>query len=162
PGRHRVDVFSETLDMMRFPAAQIEGELTALFAKKYAAMHVDTVVAIGAASLDFSEKYRSRLWPDARIVFTGVPAELLRGREFAPTTTGIPLQHDLAGTVDLALSMRPATRRLIVISGSGDYDRRMARVARTALDAYSSRLTIEYWQEVPIDEFLRRLARLDS
>src|SRR5262249_8670347 len=117
---------------------------------------------IGAASLDFAEKYRSRLWHDARIVFTGVPAELLRGREFPPTTIGIPLQHDLAGTVDLALRMRPSTRRLIVLSGSGDYDRRMAGVARTALDAYSSRLTIEHWQELSIDEFLRRLARLDS
>jgi len=47
PGRHPVDSFAEALDMLRFPGPQIENELVALFAKKYAAMHVDAVVTFG-------------------------------------------------------------------------------------------------------------------
>jgi len=162
PGRHRVDVFSESLDSLRFPMAQLEDKLVALMAEKYAGMRVDAIVAIGTTSLDFAEKHRSRLWPDARILYTGVPVELLRDRQLAPATTGIPRRFDLAGTVELALRLRPETRRLIVIAGSGDFDRVMTRLARTQLEPLATRLTIEYWLDAPIDEYVRRIAKLGS
>src|SRR5262245_15521603 len=160
PGRHQVDTFFESLDSLRFPTAQLEGELVALLAKKYIPMRVDAVVAIGTASLDFVEKHHSRLWPDARILFTGVPVELLRDRRLAPMTTGIPRRFELAGTVELALGLRPSTRRLIVIAGSGDFDRVMTRLARIQLEPFAERLTIEYWLDATIDEYLRRIAQL--
>jgi signal transduction histidine kinase len=160
PGRHPVDIFSETLDMLRFPPAQFEAELLALMEKKYATMPVDAVVAIGAPSLAFAERYSARLWPQARIVFTGVAVEVLGKRRLGPNTTGFPRQDDLAGVADLALRLRPSTRRLVVISGSGEFDRMMALVARTQLEPHAKRLAIEYWQEAPMDEFLRRIAGL--
>jgi len=162
PGRHPVNMYYETLDQVRFPQAQIDGELVALMAKKYAAMRVDAVIAIGATSLDFAEKHRSHLWPDARIVYTGVPVELLQKRQLGPTTTGVTRRYELAGTVDLALGLRPTTRRLVVIAGSGDFDRIMADLARTQLERYTNRLTIEYLVETSIDDFHRRIAQLDS
>jgi signal transduction histidine kinase len=160
PGRHPVDTFSESLDMLRFPLARIEGEIVALLARKYAAMRIDAVVAIGTASLDFAEKHRDRLWPDARILFQGVPVELLGSRQLSPSTTGLPLQHDLAGVVGLALQLRPETRRVVVISGSGDFDRLMAGVARTQVEPYTDRVRIEYWLEEPVEDLLERVARL--
>ena len=161
PGRHPVDTFSESLDVMRFPQAQLEDEIVALLAKKYATMHVDAVVAAGPAALDFAEKHRSELWPDARILFQLIPLEKLRNRPLSPTTTGIPVQYDLAGTVELAIALRPTTRRLIVIYGSGDFDRAAAHIARTQLERFSQRLNTEYWTDASIDEFLRRIRQLD-
>lgn len=75
-------------------------------------MHIDAVVVQGPASLDIAEAHRMRLWPSARILFQGTPVEMLRTRKLSPTTTGLPLQHDLVGTARLALELRPATRRL--------------------------------------------------
>src|SRR5262245_23425730 len=160
PGRHRVDLFHENLDMLRFPEALFESELVALLAKKYVGMSIDAVIAIGTPSLDFAEKHRGRLWPAARVLFQGVPVEVLRERSLGTDTIGWPTQHDLAGVAELALRLRPSTRHLIVISGSGDFDRRMALVAKTQLEPYAKRLGIEYWQEVSLEEFLRRVARL--
>ena len=162
PGRHPVDSFAEALDVLRFPGSQIENELVALFAKKYAAMHVDAVVTFGPGAFEFVERHRSRLWPEARILYMGVPIELVRDRQLVPTTTGIPIQHDLGGMADLALRLRPVTRRLIVISGSGDFDRTMAALARKQLEPYASRLTVEYWTDASSDEFLRRIAQLQN
>src|SRR5262245_19626454 len=162
PGRHQVYTFFESLDSLRFPTEQLEGELVALLAKKYIPMRVDAVVAIGTASLDFAEKHHSRLWPGARILFSGVPVELLRERPLASTTTGIPRRFELAGTVELALGLRPSTRRLIVVAGSGDFDRVMTKLARIQLEPFAKRLAIEYWLDVPIDEYLRRIAQLGS
>jgi signal transduction histidine kinase len=161
PGRPRVDTHSETLDMMRYHPAHLESELAALLAKKHAGSHVDVVVAMGVASLDFAEKQRGRLWPDARILFMGVPVELLRERTLSPTTTGMPLWLDIVGILELAVGLRPETRRLVVVSGSGDLDRMLARLAGMQLDPYANRLPIEYWSEFTVDELVGRIAGLD-
>jgi signal transduction histidine kinase/ABC-type uncharacterized transport system substrate-binding protein len=162
PGRHPVDMFSASLDAFRFPLAQIESETVALLAKKYATMHIDAVVALGAAALDFAEKHRSRIWPDARILFQVVPVEKLANRPLSSTTTGIPTKNDVAGAVELAMALRPSTRRLVVIYGSGDFDRAMGDIARKQLERFSQRLNTEYWTDASIDEVLRRIAQLDT
>jgi signal transduction histidine kinase/ABC-type uncharacterized transport system substrate-binding protein len=162
PGRHPVDLFSESLDALRFPEAQIEGESVALLAKKYATMHIDAVVAVGSAALDFAEKHRSQLWPDARILFQIVPVEKLSNGPFSATTTGIPVEYDFAGTVELAIALRPGTRHLVVIYGSADFDRAAADIARKQLERFSQRLNTEYWTDASIDQFLQRIRQLDA
>ncbi|MDM0081137.1 ATP-binding protein [Variovorax sp. J31P179] len=160
PGRHPVNLFSEALDAQRFPLSSIEQEFAALLAKKYATTHVDAVVTLGSAALDFAEKHRDELWPDARILFQVVPLESLANRSLSPTTTGIPVQWDIAGTVELALSLRPDTRRLVVIHGSGDFDRSSVHVTRRQLEAFQKRLHIEYWTDASMDQFSRRIEQL--
>jgi C4-dicarboxylate-specific signal transduction histidine kinase len=162
PGRHPVDIFGESLDAIRFPQAQIEDETVALLAKKYATKHIDAVVTVGAAALDFAEEHRSRLWPDARILFQSVPVEKLGNRPLSPTTTGIPVQYDFAGTVELARALRPSTRRLVVIYGSGDVDRIAGDIARKQLERFSQRPDTEYWTDASIDQLLRRIGQLDA
>lgn len=160
PGRHPVDTFYESLDLLRFPEARFELEQVAMLTKKYQATPVDAVVSFGASSLAFAEKHRDRLWPEARIFFSGVPAEYLGGRKLAQSTTGFAVEHDLVGAAELALQLEPSTRRLVVLSGSSDFDRRMARLAKTQLEPKASRLTIEHWEDAPIGEFVRRIAQL--
>jgi signal transduction histidine kinase len=160
PGLHRVDVFAESLDMMRYPEALFEREMVDLLAKKYGARPIDAVVTTGVAALDFAEKHRDRLWPQARIVFMGVPPEVLHSRKLGPNTTGMPRQLDFGGVVDLALRLRPETRRLVVVSGSGDLDRRVAQVAREQIARHAQRLAIEHWEGQTLAELLRRLGRL--
>jgi signal transduction histidine kinase len=160
PGRHPVDVFYEALDKLRFPEAIFSRELVAMLAKKYDALPFDAVVAVGLASLEFAEEQRERLWPEARILFSGAPAEFLRERRLSPATTGFVRGYDLGGTAELAWRLRPSTRRLVVISGSGEFDRAMQRLARTQLEPHAKRLAIEYWDDAPIGGLLRRIGEL--
>jgi signal transduction histidine kinase len=160
--RHRVDVFSESLDMLRFPEALFEAELVSYLHRKYDATPLDAIVVPGPAALDFAERHAQRLWPDARIVFMGVPPEILRQRRLGPNTTGMPRQHDLGGVAELALRLRPSTRRLVVVSGSGDFDRRLAEVAKEQLAPFGSRLAVEFWQDLPLEGFVRLLQKLDA
>ena len=161
PGRHAVNAFSESLDLLRFPRARIEGEIVALLEKKYAAIHVDAVVTQGPATLEIAEAYRARLWPDARILYQGTPDEVLRKLKLSPSTVGLPVQHDIVGTARLALTLRPATRRLIVVHGSGDFDRTMGAVARTQLEAIAKEVPVVYLTDASVAEFSRRIAALD-
>jgi signal transduction histidine kinase len=160
PGKHPVDVFYETLDVLRFPEALFERELVAMLAKKYETSGVDAVVAIGISALRFAEKHRDRLWPEAPVLFSGVPPDFLRERRLPPGATGFSRAYDLAGAAEIALRLRPSTRRLVVISGTSEFDRTMAHLARTQLEPYAERVALEYWQDAPIGELLRRVARL--
>jgi signal transduction histidine kinase len=160
PGLHRVEMFDESLDMLRFPERSHEAEMAALLSKKYAGVRMDAVVAIGTASLDFAERNRA-LWPGASLLFQGVSPEFLRDRKLPDDSAGWFSQHDLGGTVAIALKLRPSTRHLVVIAGSSDFDRRMARLARIQLAPYSSRLLITYWEDQTMAELARRVQLLD-
>lgn len=161
PGRHPVNLYPEALDTLRFPAVNLDDKLVALLRAKYAAMHIDAVVAIGPASLSFAERHRDRLWPDAAIVYRtdlAIPA----GQHARSAKAGVLLQHDLAGTAELALKLRPQTRRLVVIHGSGDFDEMIGRLARKQLESLAPRVNIEYLTNAPIDDILRQAAQFDA
>ncbi len=64
----RFEVFTEPLDLMRFPGAKFEPELLALMAKKYANQHIDAIIAAGPPALEFAARHRDRLWPGAPIL----------------------------------------------------------------------------------------------
>lgn len=161
PGKRPVDVYTENLDMLRFPEGALEAELAALFARKYESLPIDVVVAIGDGSADFAARHRERLWPGAYLLFQGVLGDLNRLTRL-PRSSGWPTRHDIGGIAALARALRPSTQRLVVVSGTGNYDHRMARVAREQLAAPPKGMTVEYWEDVALDELLGRLARLGS
>jgi signal transduction histidine kinase len=160
PDGPRVDVHSETLDVMRFPRANFEAELLALISKKYENLHIDAVIAVSPPGLDFAARYRDRLWPNAPIVFHSIPEAGLVGRPLPLATTGIYNRFDYAGTVDLALRLRPETKRLLVLSGAGEFDRLLVTIADSQLARYSERLHIEYVFGVRFNELVRRVSEL--
>jgi signal transduction histidine kinase len=162
PGTHPVELYLESLDTMRFPGAQIEPEMLALLKKKYAKERVDAVIAVVPAGLAFAERHRDDIWPGAAIVFHSVAENELRGRTLAPRTTGIPARFDMAGTADLALRLRPSTRRLVVIGGSGDYDRYVLAIAREQLGSRRKDVDIEYWTDRRFDDLTRDTAQLPA
>lgn len=160
PGTHPIEFYLETLDTMRFPGAQIEAEMLALLRKKYANEHVDAVIAVVPAGLAFAERYRDEIWPDAAIIFHSVAENELRGRTLARRTTGIPLRFEIAGTADLALRLRPETRRLVLVGGSGDYDRYVVATAKEQLGRRRGDVDIEYWTDRRFDDLSRDIAQL--
>ena len=162
PGTHPIEFYLETLDTMRFPGAQIEPEMIALLRKKYANERVDAVIAVVPAGLAFAERHRDDIWPGAAIIFHSVAESELRGRTLPPRTTGIPLRFDIAGTADLALYLRPGTRRVIVIGGSGDYDRYVVATAKQQLGPRRGNAEIEYWTDRTIDDITRDIAQLPA
>jgi signal transduction histidine kinase len=160
PDAHPVEIYSEALDMMRFPGAELEPEILALFRRKYASQRIDAVIAVTPAALDFAERHRGSLWPGAYIVFHSVSWEAVRGRTLLPVTTGVPLRHDVVGTAELALRLRPSSERVVVIGGSSDFDRYVIQVAREQLQPLAKRVAVEFWVDQSFEDLVDRIARL--
>jgi signal transduction histidine kinase len=138
-----IELHAETLDMARFPRT-LEEDVAALLRKKYHGVKVEVVVTFTTLALDFAERYGAEIWPGAAIVFTEVPSDALAARRLDARTIGVPVRIEFGPTVDLALKLRPATRRLVVIGGTGDTDQRTLLLVRASLERYAGRLEIDY------------------
>jgi signal transduction histidine kinase len=160
PGTHPAEIFSETLDMTRFPGGELEPEMLALLRRKYAERQIDAVIAVTPVALDFAQRHRDSLWPDAWIVFHSVSEEDLRERTLLPMTTGVPFRRDVAGAADLALKLWPAARRMIVIGGSSAFDKAVTAAAREQLRPLAQRVEVEFWVEQRFEDLVLRIAQL--
>ena len=67
-----------------------------------------------------------------------------------PEVTGIITEFDLAKTLSLAERLQPEARRLFVIAGSGETDRRWQPIARKVIEKHERKFETTYLFELPI------------
>jgi signal transduction histidine kinase len=148
------ELHAETLDMHRFRRTQLDEDVAALLRKKYRDLKVDVVVAAAPIALDFAQRHRAEIWPGAAIVFHSVPTGVLSERSLDARTIGVPVRLQFGPTLDLALRLRPATRRIAVVAGTAEPDRRNLALARASLARYAGRLHVQYLVGLTLAETL--------
>lgn len=152
--------FSEFLDAPLFGGQAFESRMADWLRDKYAPYAPSVIVAGGGNALDFLLRYRNRMFPDAPIVHVGVDAEYFATHPVPKDVLGTAATYDGPGTLDLALALHPAAKRLVVVTGASDWDRRWHDVLRAAIDARAPALAVEYLQGQRTDAVDARLAAL--
>ena len=158
--RHIV-FFSEALDAQRFPVDSLEAEYLPLFTTKYRALHIDVVVAVSRAALEFYRRHGAMLWPGARVVYHGFPGEAVTRADLPPGVSAVLAFQDVKGTLELARRLQPNARRVLVVSGESDLDNRARQLAQATLTATSRASPVEYLTGLPVAELAARLAAVD-
>ncbi len=138
------ELFAEPLDMHRFPRKLLDDDVAGLLRKKYRGLKVDVVVAAAPIALDFARRHREDIWPGAAIVFNSVSTALLDERSLESDVVGIPVRLEVGQTLELALRLRPRTRRIVVIAGDTGDCCGYLEIAREALGSYADRVEIDY------------------
>lgn len=156
------EFYAEPLDMYRFPQARYEDDLVTLLGKKYHGLKVDVVVAATSLALDFARRHRAELWPGAVIVFHSVPDTVLAETSLEPGIIGVPVQLAFGPTIDLIARLRPATRRILIVAGTADPDRRYLALARAALERAAPRFEVGYLVGLTFADTLAALRALPS
>ena len=149
--------FSEPLDAQRFDWKQYEPEYLALLVKKYKGLRIDVVVAVTQPALDFANEHRNELWPDAWVVFHGIPARALEKVALPERVTGVVSREDVGGTLDLARRLQPDARRILVIAGVSDYDQDLAERARRVLASRAEPAEVEFLLGLSQPELVERI-----
>jgi len=157
-----IEFFAESLDMGRFPRALLEDDVVALLRKKYSGLKVDVVVAIDALGLDFAERHGAELWPRAAVVFVGVSIGALHGRALGPRTIGVPFQVDSGQTIDLAVQLRPGTKRFAVVAGTSELDNGYLRLVRAEFERRPKPLPVEFIVGLTLADTLAAVQALPS
>ena len=126
-------VYSEYLDLDRFPGPAHEKSAAAYLGEKYSHTGIDVAIAVGPRALDFILKRRASLFKGASLLFITIGALDTVGPSLPADVFGFTIHTDLAPTVDMALRLQPGAKRLVVVSGDSVQDRAWEAKARSEL-----------------------------
>jgi ABC-type uncharacterized transport system substrate-binding protein len=155
-----IEYYQEYLQSDRFPGEKQDQLLRDYLRKKYADHPIDVVVATSDASLEFLLKDRSGLLPGLPIVFVATQHPTKAEMMTEPSLTGIINISTHRRTVDLALSLHPATEQVFVISGTLEHDKRLERLAREELQGYEGRVQITYLTDLSSAQLVEKMKSL--
>ena len=128
---------------------------------KYRGQIFDLVVAIGTEASVFAEQARTKLLPEAAVLFYVVnPGDASTWGTKKPGRTGVIRKVNYLPTLQLALRQNPGTYRVIVVSGSSNAEKLEVKIAHQQFHEYESNLEFQYVTELEFAELGPRLAQV--
>ena len=156
----KIDIFSEFLDLSRFPEKTHIEKMARFLTGKYADRRPDVVVALGEESASFIVTNRNIIAPGAQILVTGFSRSTAESMRLPSDVVGVFNEYDVTKTLELARSLQPQARHLFIIGGSADFDRAWLATARSDLAGRAKNYETTYLENLTIDEFVDRAAHL--
>ncbi len=156
PGR--VQFYSESLDNHRIPDEKYEQEMIKFLQRKYAGEKFDVIFTLGSAGLKFLLKHQDELFPDTPKVFVNTTEQESDGLDLGQNVTGVQGRIELKPALDLALSLHPGTRRVVVVTGSSGTDKFWEGLARREFQPYEQQIEFTYLTNLTIHELRNDLA----
>ncbi len=156
---HRVEFHSEGFDIVRLSGPADGAELLSLLLKKHAARPPHLIVAHGPMQ-DVIAQNRARLWPGTPLMFAGIAEDRVEDPGFPRGIPGTTIRLDLRGTAELAMTMQPRARRLVIIAGNSEYDLKWRQRAVVALQPYRHRIVVEFVTDRTVEELEQFVASL--
>jgi signal transduction histidine kinase len=158
-----VTLASEFLDSPRFGGEPYERAMAGFLREKYAAAPPRVVIAGGKEALDFLLRHREAVFPGVPIVHLGIPVSWLdQVRPLPSGVIGIPIDHDVVGTIEQALRWHPSARRLVVVTDTSPLGREWEQRLRAQTVGLTGRLAVEFLVGLPTDALQRRLRDLPA
>ncbi len=155
-----VDFHVEYLGSARFDAPGYEKAVTESLASVYGGKKIDLVITVFYPALRFAVDHRQELFPGAPIAFSSVPPRRLEGQKLGPGVTGVTMDVDLEGTIDLALRLQPDTTNVAVVVGSAETDRFWGAVINQDLRRRQPKLNVIDLPGLATDQLLKQVSAL--
>lgn len=149
----QTEFYSEYLDLVRFPGVDHRRRQVERLSAKYGDLSLDTVLTVGPGALEFLLEYRDEVAPGLPLIFGGVTAEQVKGVPPEPDIYGVVSHFDLVETVRLADRLQPDATRVVVVTGSGTFDRDWEATARRNLGERIGRLDVSYVSGLSLEGF---------
>ena len=140
----RVEIYSDFLDLVRFPGEQHRRLASNHLSQKYTQNRPDLIFALDAESLRFLLRQPDTFGTEVPVVFCCASPRTLQDLRVPLNVVGIVSEYDLRQTVELATRLQPDARRLFVLAGAGETDKRWVDRARHQLAVYEPRLEMTY------------------
>ena len=157
----RTEMYIEHLDTKNFHTKKHFPRLADLLEAKYAGRHLDAIIAMDNAALEFASRYRQRISPGTPLVFCGIndyePA-MIAGQS---RITGVAEYLDSAGTLGLALQLHPAVRDVVVIHDYTDTGLAVRRELEKSAARFAG-VKLEFLAEMPLERAVEKLKGLSS
>jgi PAS domain S-box-containing protein len=157
-----VYLFSEYLDISRFPDKRSRRRLLEFLHDKYSAHGPDLIVVIDSAALDQVLLHRDWFFPATPVVFCCVTEGEYKARKIGPGVTGIPAKLDYRPTLELALRFHPGTRRVVVIAGATKEDNDTLTDVRRDFRPFEDTMEFRYLVGLPMADLQHEVSQLSG
>ena len=129
-------------------------------ASVYGAKKIDLVITVFYPALRFAVDHRQELFPGTPIAFSSVPPKRFEGQKLWPGVTGVTMDVDLEGTIDLALRLQPDTTNAAVVVGSAPSDRYWGAILNQDLRRRQPGLNVINLTGLATDQLLKQVSAL--
>ena len=147
-----IDYFTEYLESDRFPTPEASSAFADYIQRKYHGRHIDVVIAVSDAALEFVLQRRNDLFPDAPIVASVATLPDARVRSEAAGVTGVLGAIAYDQTLELLLQMHPSVQRVFVVAYAPTLA--LAKIVQTELSRFSPRVELTYIDEPSVERML--------
>jgi len=153
--------FFEYLDLARNPGPEHSQHLVELLRQRYGQRKIDVIITMYPEALRFVLNEGRRIFPDVPILSLYMPA----GVELPKTDRHI-IQHlvrrDVVSTIEIAPKLVPGAKRVFVVSGTHELDRKVEDSAREDFKKWEGRLEFRYLDNIPLEEILATVSSAPS
>jgi signal transduction histidine kinase len=154
-----ISFYSENLDANRFFGSQYEEDYARFLTAKYRDRHIDVIVTVGIAALDFILRHRAGTWPSVPVIFTAIDETTASRLSLPENVTGLTVQLTLRDMVSVARIAVPNLRRIALVGDPLDRQT-FYRHFRDEIPQVAAQFEIIDLQNMRMAELKERLGRL--
>lgn len=155
----RYQILTEFRSSQQFPDAEADAAFVEMLTRKYRDRPIALVITIGPRALEVTLKNRERFAAGVPVVAGGVLEQSIPNPRPADLFAAVG-SFELEATVALAKRLQPEARRLVIFTGSAQFDLAWRATARDTL-ADESGIEVAYVTDRTLAEFEAEAAALD-
>lgn len=158
---HSVYTHFENLSISTFEIPHYYERLRDFLREKYRGTKLGVIVSYGSLSLSYAIRLRDELWPGTPLVFAGVNEFTVDRLKRPRNTTGIAIRHRLQDMVDIAKTIIPNFRSLVLVGdrlGSDNFWKHFA----SELPTVTKQLPVIDLTGMAFDQLKQRIAALPN
>jgi signal transduction histidine kinase len=118
----RIAVYSEHLDLNRFPSPQHRQLVRSYFRDKYRETPIGVLVVDGRAGLDLVLSLRGEIWPEVPLIFFNVDDVSASPSNLPSNVTGFVAKPTFRGMLDAARMLVPGLKQVVLVGDPPERD----------------------------------------
>ena len=155
-----VDFLDHSLVNARQDDENSEASFVEYLRTLYASRPVDLIVAIGAPSANFVQRYRQRLFPETPMILTAVEQRRVQFVKLTENDTVVAVAHDFPAAFENILRVLPLTKTIAIVNGASPNERFWLDEMRRELAPLAGRVELRWYDELSFEDILIDAARL--
>ena len=155
-----IEVFTDFLDIGRFPGPEHEKRLVPFLGGKIAQAKPDVVISISRGATSFLVRHRAEIAPNIPVLYCCTPTSTADGLDIPADIPGTIVEYDWAGTLALAQRLQPNAKTLVFVSGASARDRAWLDDARADLQPFLDKYDTQYLVGLGYDMLLKEASQL--
>jgi signal transduction histidine kinase len=155
-----IDLFEASLESARFMQFDDYAPVLEYLRSLFAGRKLDLVVAMGAPAARFVQRYRPQLFPSTPLLITGTDQRTFNDAQFTADDTAVAVTVDLTKFIENILQVLPDTTHVAWAIGVSPSEKFWTEELRRVSQPFANRVTFEWFNELSLEDMLKRAAVL--